>query len=179
MEPGAQMEEDKKRLILNKLKSKYLCVEESSKYRSNESFLEFTCLLVSKKEIDEIFSTKEDYLGEYSREAYVIVPFDYEKKGCAVYCKKWKNISRIPNEHYHFENFSIYDFYKLCTGVPESFKFLKSPILECLRTAEQTLIAYELYLRGYNNDIILIDYNHGQKGVIEYASNKRSYKTKK
>ena len=133
----------------------------------------------NKKEFDEIFSTKEDYIGEYSREAYVVVPFDYEEKGCTVYCKKWKNISRIPNQHYHFENFSINDFYKLCVGVPESFKFLESPILECLRTAEQTLIAYELYLKGYNKNIILIDYSHGQKGRLEYASNKKSYKTKK
>ena len=121
----------------------------------------------------------EAYLGKYSKLIYVIIPKNYHSNGCLVYGAKWDSLDRIPTDDLHiYRNGDKSGFHQMCVGVPESFANFRNPILECVRTAERILIAYELFLTGVNSSIDLIAYSHGENGRNEYVRRTKKYRTK-
>lgn len=130
----------------------------------------------NKKLIDKTAADEEDFLGEYSRELKVIVPFNYKTEGCEIYGAKWLDLKRISLEDIHFFSIENDGSKKFCVGVPESFVTMKNVILENIRTAENMLTAYERFQKGKSSKLDLLAYSHGWKGRIEYDRNKRGYK---
>lgn len=129
--------------------------------------------------ISDCYAVKGDFTGNYSKELWISIPADYKEKGCKVYGGAWIDVNRIPDEHRHFypagSEYKRYG-YEFCVGVPDSFKTLKNVILENIRTAEHLLIAYENFLCGGTNTIVIEGYAHGYKGIREYGKNKKRYK---
>lgn len=135
-------------------------------------------IIAANKDLINISHTSEEnYKGKYSRRLKVIVPFDYQKNGCKVYGASWVDLNKIPQKDLHFNDMSD-DEYLLCLGVPQSFTCMQNVILENIRTAENMLIAYELFMRGETKKIELIAYSHGKEGEYEYKKRKRKYKSK-
>lgn len=165
--------------LFEKTKENYPYIKRIKNQYFKSSLLEFSCILVNAKTLKYLCGVKSDFLGKYTKECIIIVPIDYKTNGCKVYCKKWKEILNIPNNRMHYEQEEICGFTKLCVGVKGSFSCLLNPILESLKTAEHILNAYELYIKGCSNDIILIDYKHGEEGLKEYESNSKKYKNRK
>jgi len=139
----------------------------------------FSTTIVRKSTLEAQGAFESDFLNEYTRKAIVIVTSDFDTNGCRVFCQKWDNVNKVPSKSLHFEKEHIGAFTKLCVGVPGSFKSLPNPIKESLRTAEHTLIAYELFLKGINKKIELIDYSHGYEGEKEYEGYKKKYHPKR
>lgn len=162
--------------LFNKTKDVYPFISNID-YPAKDYFIKFDVIIANKKSIEHLSSSEKDYLGDYSMEAVVFVPYDYLENGCHVYCKKWANVERIPSDRLHFELKTYQDFTKLCIGVTGSFARLKNPILESIKTAEHVLTAYKLFLLGYTTDIILIDYAHNNAGIEEYKNDKKRYQT--
>lgn len=143
------------------------------------------------KKIYEIFLVDNDLIkdlnisNDYLRnnlsytKVYLIVPFDYQHIGCEVYGGKWINEEMLPFEREHFNDKMEDGNYKLCLGTTKSFDNLKNVILEACRTAENLFIQYYNYQNKNINEIKLIEYSHGKKGIIEYEKDKNKYKTKK
>ena len=111
---------------------------------------------------------EQDFLGEYSKELEIIVPFDYKLKGCQVYGGKWLDKTKMRNHDVHFYEKNNHGNYLLCVGVPESFPKMKNVILENVRTADKMLIAYQLLQTGQTKQLELIAYSHGVEGQNEY-----------
>ena len=120
----------------------------------------------------------EDFVGAYSRELEIVVPFDYKQTGCEVYGGKWIDTKVLKEEYRHFYKKRKDGCYLFCVGVPESFPQMENVILENIRTAEKMLIAYELYQIGENRKFELNAYSHGRKGINEYIKDKKRYKGK-
>lgn len=128
--------------------------------------------------IAECYAVKEDFIGDYSKKLRLSIPADYKDKGCKVYGGAWIDSNKIPEAHRHFYParglYKSYG-YEFCVGVPDSFKTLKNVILENIRTAEHLLIAYENYLCGNTDSIVIEGYSHGDRGILEYGKNKEKY----
>lgn len=134
----------------------------------------------NKALVDAIAGVEADFLEEYSRELYLIVPPDYQKRGCMVFGAKWLDLSKISAQDVHLNHHNnkfierSYGFY-LCVGTPESFNLLKNVILENVRTAEQMLIGYERIMRGCTKTFDVIAYTHGDAGRKQYKKNKNKF----
>ena len=135
-------------------------------------------IAVSKELIDAVNGVKEDFLGEFTKELYVVVPYDYRSAGCKVYGGKWINRRKLKNEDQHFYPKRSPENAKdvgplLCVGTPESFPLMKNVILENVRTAENMLIAYEKLMRGDARTLELKAYEHGYIGRNHYKEDLR------
>lgn len=129
--------------------------------------------------ITECHAVKEDFTRVYSKELWLSIPKDYKDNGCIVYGGAWIDLNRIPERYRHFYTTTDTDKnhgYELCVGVPNSFITLNNVILENIRTAEHLLVAYENYLCGNTDSIIIEGYSHGNRGIREYEKNKKKYK---
>lgn len=124
----------------------------------------------NKLKIKEINALEEDFLGQYSKNLLVIIHKDYKENGCIVYGGKWIDTKKIhPNDiHFYPETFFPTLGYKLCVGVPESFRNMQNILLENVRTAENMLIAYESLMEGSCKELILNSYSHGNLGRAQY-----------
>lgn len=118
-------------------------------------------------------ATEDDCICDYSRELIVEIPIDYQLVGCDVYGGKWIDRYEIPEEEQHFYGLDADKGYKLCVGVPESFKSMNNVILENVRTADHILTAYADYLSGRTNRIVLSQFPHGERGINEFRKSKR------
>lgn len=134
----------------------------------------------NKRLIDAINGVEKDFVCEYSRELYLVVPVTYRVSGCEVYGAKWVDVKKLNNKDVHFfhkqdELIVTECGLKICVGTPESFLFMKNVILENVRTAENMLIAYERVMSGKANELELIAYAHGEAGRVQFKSNKSRY----
>ena len=129
--------------------------------------------------IESTGALKTDFTEEYSRELFVIIPFDYRKTGCKVYGAMWIDIIKFEDKDIHFYEQSVLPpyGYELCVGVPESFPLMKNVILENVKTAENMLIAYERVMSGESERLELIAYAHGNNGRKQYRQNNTKYKS--
>lgn len=135
---------------------------------------------VNKTFIEKLRACKSDFITDYSKELYVSIPLNYKDTGCDVYGGGWINPDAFKDSDLHFYQndvspFDCFKGYKLCVGTPESFKDMKNVILECVRTAENMLIAYERVMRGDSDVLNLVSYSHGDVGRNEYKLNKKKY----
>ena len=130
-------------------------------------------IAVSKNIIDITGATKEDLVGNYSKELWIDVPIKYKEDGCNVFGGKWIDKKKIPQDQQHFYNLDPLKGYRLCVGVPESFRTMENVILEKVRTSDHILTAYADYMSGRAKMIILKQYSHGDRGVYEYRKEKR------
>ena len=119
-----------------------------------------------------------DFLGSYSRELKLEVPFDYMEVGCNIYGGKWIREEMIHEADRHFYGKEKDGTRLLCVGTRNSFRKLRNVILENVKTAENMLIAYELVQKGIKSKVELIGYAHGHKGEIEYEKDRRRYESK-
>lgn len=127
--------------------------------------------------INQTGANEADFLGKYSRRLHLIIPYDYRKKGCLVYGGKWIDRNKIPDRYQHFNGVGQDGSLLLCVGVPESFAQLTNVILECVKTADNMLTAYERYQCGRSKSLELISYAHGERGINEYKKGKKKYRT--
>lgn len=135
--------------------------------------------LVNKTLITTLGITKQYCINNFEvRKIIVFVPFDYNKKGCHIVINKEIDITKIPNEHKHFNEYYA-DGYELCAGVPDSFEELDNVILENCRTAENYIIQIDSFINEEIEDIKLIEYSHGDEGKVEYGREKKKFKTKR
>lgn len=139
-------------------------------------------LAVDKELIDRVLGQKEDFLGDYSKELFIEVPFDYLQNGCRVFGGRWIDLEQLQekDKHFHTNKHRIIvdseNGYLLCTGVPESFSHMKNVILESAKTASNMLIAYERIMRGETAELeFLKSYSHGDAGKEEYRFDRRRY----
>lgn len=119
---------------------------------------------------------EQDFLGEYSKELEIIVPYDYKITGCQVYGGKWIDKRKLTANDVHFYDKNSNGQYLFCVGVPASFSKLKNVILENVRTAHRMLVAYELLQSGKTEKLELIAYAHGDEGCNEYEREAKKYK---
>ena len=119
---------------------------------------------------------EEDFLGEYSKELLLIVPFDYKETGCRVYGGAWIQEKKIHKADRHFYEKTRNGMREFCVGVRASFQILDNVILENVKTAENMLIAYEQVQRGVTTRSKLIGYAHGEKGERDYENDRKKYK---
>lgn len=134
------------------------------------------CVAANKELVHTMNARKEDFLGEYDKFLYIEVPFDYRINGCKVYGGKWLDKSINVSDKHFYVNSKHDSLYKLCVGVPESFRNLKNVILESVRTAENMLIAYELLQSGRKEKLELKVYEHGDRGREQYRKDSKRYK---
>ncbi len=135
---------------------------------------------VNKHLIDMVGGIESDFLGDYSKELYFVVPIDYKEAGCNVYGAKWVDVSKLQNKDIHFfhkDGRLIRTKYgmQICVGTPESFSLMENVILENIRTAENMLIAYERVMSGASDKIEMIAYAHGETGRRQFLNNKKRY----
>lgn len=123
-------------------------------------------------------ASREDFTGTFSRELEIIIPFNYREAGCKVYGGKWIDTKIIKSQYQHFNDKREDGSYLFCVGVPESFPQMENVILENIRTAENMLIAYEMYQTGQTKTLELKAYSHGNKGIDEYRKDRKKYKGK-
>ena len=128
--------------------------------------------------LEKTHSKREDYIGSFSRELEIIIPFDYKQTGCKVYGGKWITSKLVKEEYQHFNGKREDGCYLFCVGVPESFAQMENVILENIKTAEKMLVAYELYQIGETPILELNAYSHGMKGINEYTKDTKKYKGK-
>lgn len=136
------------------------------------------CIAANWSLIDTMLANREDFLGDYSRQLRIIVPFNYKENGCYVFGGKWIDKNLIRSEDRHFYEKTDDGSYLFCVGVPESFSQMQNVILENVRTAENMLIAYEQLQKGLTENINLKAYSHGEKGKDEYRRDRKRYGTK-
>lgn len=146
---------------------------------TSKSPIELEVTAVRAEIICQTGAIEADFLGEFSRQLHLIIPYNYREKGCIVYGGKWIDLKNIPGKYQHFNGVRQDGSLIFCVGVPESFVQLKNVILECIKTADNMLTAYEKYQCGRSNSLELISYSHGEKGINEYKREKNKYKTKK
>ena len=119
--------------------------------------------------IDAVNGTKEDFTKDYSKLIYVFVSNNYQNEGCTVFGCNWMNLSILHEEDCHFNSRKKTPFgYELCVGTPESFAYCNNVVLECTKTADNMLIAYEQLLKGESNRLNLRSFSHGIKGQREF-----------
>ncbi len=128
--------------------------------------------------IKSSLAEEEDFLGEYSRELKITVPYDYQNAGCKVYGGSWIREELIHDEDQHFYQKREDGTRLFCVGVHDSFCQLQNVILENVKTADNMLIAYEQVHRGLIKRAKLIGYSHGDKGEREYERDTKKYRTK-
>ena len=128
--------------------------------------------------IQKTCAKREDFVQEYSKELEVVVPFEYETVGCEVYGGSWIDLDKTPLEYQHFHKRLSDGRLSFCVGVPESFRKMHNVILECVRTADRMMKAYELFQSGQTKNLELISYAHGQEGIDEYRGKKKKYQSK-
>lgn len=119
-----------------------------------------------------------DYLGKYSRELKLDVPYNYREVGCNVYGGRWIIEGAIHEADRHFYEKGKDGTRLLCVGTRKSFQKLRNVILENVKTAENMLIAYELVQEGITRRAEIIGYSHGNRGEIEYEKDRRKYESK-
>lgn len=135
---------------------------------------------VNKTFIERHGACKSDFITDYSKELYISIPLNYKNTGCDVYGGGWIIPDAFKDSDLHFYqndlvSFGCFKGYRFCVGTPESFKDMKNVVLECVRTAEYMLIAYERFMRGDSTELNLISYSHGDVGRKEYNLNKKKY----
>lgn len=141
-------------------------------------------VVANKTLVDAVRGVETDFLGDYSKELYLVVPAGYKTKGCYVYGAKWLDLTKIKHQYVHLiydtdDPLTKYYGWKLCVGTPESFGMLHNVILENVKTADNMLIAYERIMRGKTKTLDLIAYAHGEAGRKEFKMNQDKYITKK
>ena len=57
---------------------------------------------------------EQDFIGEYSKELQIIVPYDYKLKGCQVYGGKWIDKEKLQDSDVHFYDKNIKGNYLIC-----------------------------------------------------------------
>ena len=135
-------------------------------------------IAVHKELIDEVMGASSDFTGIYSKELFIVVPFDYHKNGCDLYGASWVDLNRLEIKDWHFlyECRKTKHGFKLCVGVPESFHLMNNVLLENVKTAENMLIAYERIMRGETSVLEdLKTYSHGKAGRSEFINDKKRY----
>lgn len=135
-------------------------------------------IAVGKDLIDALHALPADFTNEYSKLIEVVVPYNYKRLGCEVYGGAWIDIDRLRTEDQHMLGQLPDGRLKLCVGVPASFGEMENVILECVRTADNYLVAYEKYLRGLSKNLELLSYSHGEMGKQQYVKDKKRYRTK-
>lgn len=162
------------------VKSEYPFIKEIPTNIASTSYLRtFRVIAVHSRVISDEMGFEEDYINEYSKEIFLIIPKDYKVNGCIIYGAKWLNLKDIPDNDLHiYKNKDNNGYHKLCVGVDGSFINLRYPILESIRTSDKILTAYKLYLEGVTSKVILFAYSHGEKGKKEYGRDKGKYRTK-
>ena len=135
----------------------------------------------NKELIMETRAVEPDFLGEYSRELFILVPVDYQEKGCKVYGAKWLDTRRFENKDLHFYDDKLPNPHGrlMCVGLTEAFPLMKNVILENVKTAENMLIAYERVMTGVSAKLELIAYAHGDDGIKQFRRNKARYTSKR
>ena len=140
--------------------------------------IQLKVVAVDAKFLEMTHAEREDFIGPFSRELEIIIPFDYREVGCKVYGGKWIDTKHVKEQDQHFNDKREDGSYLFCVGVPESFLHMENVILENIRTAEKMLIAYELYHMGQTKTLELKVYSHGNKGIDEYRKDRKKYKGK-
>lgn len=135
------------------------------------------CIAANKKFIDEMNAREDDFLGEYDKKLEIAVPFNYKTCGCEVYGGRWLDDSISQSDQHFYSHIKRNGLYKLCVGVPESFSTMNNVILECVKTADNMLAAYEELQSGRTNILNLKSYSHGDKGRKEYKSDRKKYQS--
>lgn len=135
-------------------------------------------IAADKSLIQKTCAMRQDFLQRYSKELEIIVPLNYRTAGCKVYGGSWIDLDKIPPEYQHFHGRLSDGRFSLCVGIPESFGKMRNAVLECVRTADRMLTAYELYQTGQTETLELISYAHGQEGIEEYRGKKKKYQSK-
>lgn len=131
--------------------------------------------------IDAVDGRPEDFIGEYSKEIYIDLPMDYWNEGCKVYGCKWIDESKFALKDVHLfhsgNNWVENKYgYQMCVGTPDSFRNMNNVLLEAVRTADNTLVAYERVQCGLSDRVILNAYSHGNAGKEEYLFDTTRYK---
>lgn len=163
---------------IQQAREKYPFIEATLLPTVELSPIQLKVVAVNKSLLERTNAKCEDFIGPYSREIEIIVPFDYKKAGCKVYGGKWIDTKLVKEEYQHFNGKRKDGCYLFCVGVPESFSQMENVILENIRTAEKMLIAYELYQTGETRTLELNAYSHGMKGINEYIKDKKRYNGK-
>lgn len=128
--------------------------------------------------IQKTCAMRQDFLQKYSKELEIVVPFDYRTKGCKVYGGAWIDLDKLLPEYQHFYGRLLDGRFSLCVGIPESFRKMRNVVLECVKTADRMLTAYELFQSGQTETLELISYSHGREGIEEYHGKKKKYQSK-
>lgn len=137
----------------------------------------YEVIVVNKNFIENTFSTKDDFISEYSKKVTVIVPNNYPKTHCLIYGGAWIDIDKISYNDRHFYPQAC-GLNLFCVGVPKSVNDYSNIILENFKTIENMLTAYELYQKGETNTLELLSYSHGKEGEKEYGKQKRQRKNR-
>ena len=135
-------------------------------------------IAVGKDLIDTLHAFPEDFTDDYSKLIEVVIPYNYKRKGCQVYGGAWIDLNSLRLEDRHILGQLKDGRLKLCVGVPASFEEMENVILECVRTADNYLVAYEKYLKGVSKNLELLSYSHGETGKQQYVKDKKRYHTK-
>lgn len=158
---------------------------------SNE--IHFEIYAINNKEVKLLHLKRTKIENEkYSKRIYVVVSEDYLLVGPHIYSmERWNNLHLIPYECKHFYDYEKYEYiegkivttkpyylqgrgYLTCTSVSKANKTMKNPLLENVKSAEMMLRAYELFIRGINDKIVLRQYSHGDQGIKEYEKERMS-----
>ncbi len=138
-------------------------------------------IAVSRIIVDALNGRPEDFTGDYSKELYIDIPLNYWNRGCDVYGCIWikENIFKPQDIHlFHSGNNKLIENkygYRMCVGTPDSFKDMKNVLLEAVKTADNTMVAYERVQSGSSDRVILNAYSHGDAGKEEYLNDRTRY----
>lgn len=172
-------------MVINYYENVVKDIEEAKKFYP---FIHVTCLpttipreitlkvIVASAELIKITAGCEtDFLGPYTKEVFVRIPYNYKYEGCIIEGAPWINTEKICPEDRHFYKGEYFGF-RFCLGVPESFAKLENVLLENLKTVDNMMVAYERLLRGADCSLSLKAYSHGKGGIAEYRSDRKRYK---
>lgn len=161
----------------NEAKRYYPYMEMSIFPTSKPSQIVVRAVAAEQDIITETCAQMEDFIGSYSKELYIEIPFTYRKDGCKIYGAKWLDKKLFQNKDLHFYEYE-YDRnkgYRMCVGTPESFHLMKNVLLENIKTADAMLVAYERVQRGDSDKLNLIAYAHGNSGREQFQTNRSRY----
>ncbi len=164
-----------------KMKEKYPFAELSIPPSVKPEIATVKMIAASKELIELTYASEEDFKGEYSKELFIEIPFDYKEIGCRVYGADWVDLRKFKNSEIHFNGPRRLDGrgYLMCVGVTESFRTMDNVLLECVKTADMMLIAYREVMTGCSNRLNLRTYSHGDAGISEYKQDREKYGSKK
>lgn len=134
-------------------------------------------IAVTKKLIEQCMGHPEDFCEDYTKEIFVELPYQYREEGCTIYGAKWLDKRKFSNKDLHFyelEKSTQYG-YRMCVGTPDSFRLMKNVLLECVRTADAMLVAYERVQSGDDTSLYLIAYAHGNQGREQFKHDPKRY----